>query len=109
MKPSEARKLSPDEIVAEVNKRREELLDLRFQASVGQANNPKRIRTAKREIARLLTVANESARQNASQSANGNINRNANQNASQSANQSAERTRGSAIRRIINPRDRGGA
>ena len=59
MKPSEVRKLSPDEIAAEVSKRREELLDLRFQASVGQASNPKRIRTAKREIARLLTVANE--------------------------------------------------
>ena len=109
MKSSEARNLSPDEIVTEVNKRREELLDLRFQASVGQANNPKRIRTAKREIARLLTVANESARQNAGQRANGNINQNASQSVSKSADQSAERTRGSAIRRIINPRDRGGA
>ena len=61
MKPSEVRKLSPDEIQNEVSKRREELLDLRFQASVGQASNPRRIRAAKREIARLLTVANEKA------------------------------------------------
>ena len=109
MKPSEARNLSPDEIAAEVSKRREELLDLRFQASVGQASNPKRIRTAKREIARLLTVANEGARRNAGQRANGSINRDANQSVGESANQSAERTRGSAMRRIINPRDRGGA
>jgi large subunit ribosomal protein L29 len=59
MKPNEVRNLTLDEIEAEVNKRREELLDLRIQASVGQASNPKRIRTAKREIARLLTIARE--------------------------------------------------
>lgn len=59
MKPNEIRNLSPDEIQDEVAKRREELLDLRFQASVGQASNPRRIRTAKREIARLLTIAHE--------------------------------------------------
>ena len=61
MKSNEIRNLTPDEIQDEVNKRREELLDLRFQASVGQANNPRRIRTAKREIARLLTIAQEEA------------------------------------------------
>ena len=59
MKPNEARNLSVEEIAAEVDKRREELLDLRFQATVGQASNPKRIRTAKREIARLLTISQE--------------------------------------------------
>ena len=59
MKPNEIRNMTVDEIHEEVAKRREELLDLRFQAAVGQASNPKRIRTAKREIARLLTVANE--------------------------------------------------
>jgi large subunit ribosomal protein L29 len=59
MKPNEIRNLAPDEIRAEVEKRREELLDLRFQAAVGQASNPRRIRTAKREIARLLTIAKE--------------------------------------------------
>ena len=59
MKSNEIRNLTGDEIRDEVNKRREELLDLRFQASVGQASNPKRIRTAKREIARLLTIAGE--------------------------------------------------
>ena len=59
MKPNEVRNLSVEEISAEVDKRREELLDLRFQATVGQASNPKRIRTAKREIARLMTIAQE--------------------------------------------------
>lgn len=59
MKPNEVRNLSVEEITAEIDKRREELLDLRFQATVGQASNPKRIRTAKREIARLMTIAQE--------------------------------------------------
>jgi large subunit ribosomal protein L29 len=59
MKPNEIRNLTAEEIAAEVDGRREELLDLRFQAAVGQASNPRRIREAKREIARLLTVAAE--------------------------------------------------
>jgi large subunit ribosomal protein L29 len=59
MKPNEIRNLTAEEIEAEVDGRREELLDLRFQAAVGQASNPRRIREAKREIARLLTVAAE--------------------------------------------------
>lgn len=59
MKPNEVRNLALDEIRAEVDKRCEELLDLRIQAAVGQASNPKRIRTVKREIARCLTVVRE--------------------------------------------------
>lgn len=59
MKPNEIRNLTAEEISAEVDARREELLDLRFQAAVGQASNPRRIREAKRDIARLLTVAAE--------------------------------------------------
>jgi large subunit ribosomal protein L29 len=59
MKPNEARNLNAEEIAEAVGERREELLGLRFQAAVGQSTNPRRIRTAKREIARLLTVARE--------------------------------------------------
>ena len=59
MKPNEIRNLTGEEIEAEVAQRREELLDLRFQAAVGQASNPRRIRQAKREIARLMTIAAE--------------------------------------------------
>ena len=59
MKPNEIRNMTAEEIAAAVDQRREELLDLRFQAAVGQASNPRRIREAKREIARLLTVAVE--------------------------------------------------
>ena len=59
MKSNEIRNLTAEEIEAEVAQRREELLDLRFQAAVGQASNPRRIRQAKREIARLMTIAAE--------------------------------------------------
>lgn len=59
MKPNEARNLNAEENLEAVAERREELLDLRFQAAVGQSTNPRRIRAAKREIARLLTVARE--------------------------------------------------
>ena len=61
MKPNEVRNLTSDEIHVEVDKLRQELLDLRIQAAVGHASNPRRIRTAKREIARLLTIAGEKA------------------------------------------------
>ena len=61
MKSNEARRLSEEEIVAEVEKRRQELLDLRIQSAIGQTSNPRRIRAAKREIARLLTIAKEKA------------------------------------------------
>ena len=61
MKPNEIRQMTSDEIHLEVDKLRQELLDLRIQAAVGHASNPRRIRTAKREIARLLTIAGETA------------------------------------------------
>jgi large subunit ribosomal protein L29 len=46
MKPNEARNLNPEENKEAVEELREELLDLRFQAAVGQATNPRRIRAA---------------------------------------------------------------
>jgi large subunit ribosomal protein L29 len=59
MKSNEIRDLTLDEIQEEVGKRREELLDLRFQSKVGQASDTRLIRKRKREIARLLTIAGE--------------------------------------------------
>jgi large subunit ribosomal protein L29 len=47
-----------DEALAE---RRQELFNLRFQSATGALENPSRIRLAKREIARILTVRNERA------------------------------------------------
>ena len=65
MKPNEIRNLTVDEIEDEVSKSREELLDLRFQASMGQASNPRRIRAVKRNIARMLTIVTEKRMQEA--------------------------------------------
>ncbi len=65
MKPNEIRNLTVDEIEDEVSKAREELLDLRFQASMGQASNPRRIRAVKRGIARMLTIITEKRMQQA--------------------------------------------
>jgi large subunit ribosomal protein L29 len=59
MKPNELRNLTTVEIEDEVAKRRQELFDLRIQAAVGQASNPRRIRMARREIARMLTITRE--------------------------------------------------
>ncbi len=61
MKPNEMRNLSPDEIVKEIADRRQKILDLRFTSKVGQMSNVKEIRSKKREIARLLTIASERA------------------------------------------------
>jgi large subunit ribosomal protein L29 len=50
---------------AELDKRageiREELFKLRFQHATGQLENPARIRTLRRELARVLTVGQERA------------------------------------------------
>ncbi|GGJ50603.1 50S ribosomal protein L29 [Deinococcus roseus] len=60
MKLSEIRQLKPAEIAQEVESRKKELMELRFQNSVGQLANPARIREIKREVAQLLTVSAES-------------------------------------------------
>lgn len=62
MKSNEVRNLTQEEIRAEVDKRRKELFDLRLQSTVGQVPNTKLMRSKKREIARLLTIAAEKER-----------------------------------------------
>jgi large subunit ribosomal protein L29 len=42
--------------------RRQELFNLRFQSATGALDNSARLRTAKREIARILTVSHERER-----------------------------------------------
>lgn len=59
MKVSELRDLSIDELERKLAETRHELFNLRFQSATGALENPARIRLAKREIARVLTVLNE--------------------------------------------------
>jgi large subunit ribosomal protein L29 len=61
----EARKLSPAELEKLIRQKKRELMELRFQASIGQLSQNHRIQETRRSIARLLTVWNEKRRQNA--------------------------------------------
>ncbi|GAB3659048.1 50S ribosomal protein L29 [Actinocorallia lasiicapitis] len=48
-----------DELVTKLKEYKEELFNLRFQAATGQLENHGRLRTVKREIARIYTVMRE--------------------------------------------------
>ena len=63
MRPRQLRDMSDDELEQALHDRRQELFNLRFQSATGALENPSRIRLAKREIARILTVRNERATQ----------------------------------------------
>jgi large subunit ribosomal protein L29 len=51
--------MTDDQLEEALHERRQELFNLRFQAATGALENPSRVRLAKREIARILTVRNE--------------------------------------------------
>jgi large subunit ribosomal protein L29 len=51
--------MTDEELADALAERRQELFNLRFQAATGALENPARLRLAKREIARILTVRNE--------------------------------------------------
>ena len=59
---SELRELSDDELDQKMAETRQELFNLRFQTATGVLENSARLRHAKREISRILTVKNERAR-----------------------------------------------
>jgi large subunit ribosomal protein L29 len=55
-RPSELRDLTDDELEHRLADTRQELFNLRFQAATGALENSARLKLAKREIARILTV-----------------------------------------------------
>ena len=59
MNPKELRDLSDEELEGRLHDARQELFNLRFQSATGALENSARLKLAKREIARILTVANE--------------------------------------------------
>jgi large subunit ribosomal protein L29 len=61
LRPKELRDLSDEELEDKLHERRQELFNLRFQSATGALENSARLRLAKREIARILTVRNERA------------------------------------------------
>ena len=61
VKAAKMREMAGAERAKRVADVREELFRLRFQHATGQLENPVRMRTLRRELARLLTVEHEAA------------------------------------------------
>lgn len=59
MKAKEIRDLTTSEIEEKIKSSKEELFNLRFQLATGQLEETARIRTVRKTIARLKTVARE--------------------------------------------------
>lgn len=55
----ELRGQSVEDLTGKLKEAKEELFNLRFQAATGQLDNHGRLRTVKREIARIYTVMRE--------------------------------------------------
>ena len=62
MKSADARAMSLDQLDDEVLKLKKEQFNLRFQRANGQVENTGRIRTLRRDIARIQTVLTEQRR-----------------------------------------------
>jgi large subunit ribosomal protein L29 len=61
MRARQLRDLSDDELDQRMVETRQELFNLRFQSATGALENSARLRLAKREIARILTIQHERA------------------------------------------------
>ena len=57
MKAEDVRRMTPDQLEEEVLKLKKEQFNLRFQRATGQLENSSRVRTIRRDIARMKTVA----------------------------------------------------
>jgi large subunit ribosomal protein L29 len=59
MQAFEIRNLPDGEIKTKLEEAYEELFNLRFQKSIGQAKDPNRMKMLKRDIARIKTILHE--------------------------------------------------
>ncbi len=62
MKADELREKTPDQLREELASLKKESFNLRFQQATGQLENTSRMRGAKRDAARVLTVLNEKSK-----------------------------------------------
>ena len=62
MRARQLRDLTNEELEEKMGETRKELFNLRFQSATGALENSARLRSAKREIARILTVKTERER-----------------------------------------------
>ena len=61
MDAKELRSKSADELATELTTLKKEAFNLRFQQATGQLENTARMRTVKRDIAKVKTIINEKA------------------------------------------------
>ncbi|MGH2976721.1 MAG: 50S ribosomal protein L29 [Solirubrobacterales bacterium] len=59
MKGAEAHDLKDDELIVKLIEAKEEKFNLRFRQATGELENTARVGMARRDVARLLTVAKE--------------------------------------------------
>jgi large subunit ribosomal protein L29 len=59
VKAAEVHDLKDDELIARLIQAKEEKFNLRFRQATGELENTARVAGAKRDVARLLTVARE--------------------------------------------------
>lgn len=62
MRARQLRDMTDEELAEKMVATRKELFNLRFQSATGALENSARLRSAKREIARILTVKTERER-----------------------------------------------
>ena len=61
MNAQELRDKTPDQLREELVTLKKEAFNLRFQQATGQLENPARLRSVKRDVARVNTILNEKA------------------------------------------------
>ncbi len=59
MKAKEVREMTSTELVSQHRELSEELMNLRFQLSMKELNNPARIKQVRKDIARINTIMHE--------------------------------------------------
>ena len=61
MNAAELRDKTPDQLREELANLKKESFNLRFQQATGQLENPARLRSVRRDVARVNTILNEKA------------------------------------------------
>ena len=67
MNAAELRDKTPDQLREDLVNLKKEQFNLRFQAATGQIENPARMKSVRRDVARVKTVLNEKAAQAAAE------------------------------------------
>ena len=65
MKAKDIRSMTTDEIESKLAESRDKIFKQRMQKSMGQSENPYKIRSTRRDIAKLITILHEKRSDNA--------------------------------------------